>query len=475
MNWTRKIAYIIFLLGVFFIPFNSFDGIALLGEYSDDAPAYFFLFGFGFLIITWYKNPISLPYKSPLFQVVLIFVGWCMVATLINIKTVATSDFKHTNGIIRFIRQYISLTLSALVFFIFYWNVIRHMSVINIFRMVRKIMFFSLIVAFVYGVLETMLLVFGIQGVYPLMKLFNYFPFLEVRLYGDRISSVSFEAPYLAIYLLTIAGWMFSYIHTSKGIKRFVPTFMVLFLTFFSGSRTGLAVISVQFVGFFIILLSNRQYRIQAIRIAGILFIIGIIVFAVNPKGVTTEVTKKLDSFNFKSNLMKSVSNKSRLGIQYASLQVVKQHPIVGVGYGQQAYHSRYNYPVWATMDNYEFRLIYKNPWLRSFPPGYNLYIRILTETGILGLLMYIFLLFLIFRQLWILIRSRIGDEKVLALVLFISFLGIAINGLQNDSFRIYGFWIFLAILIKMSNLRYNDSEEPKTESLGEATSQDTE
>src|SRR5690606_24301442 len=112
----------------------------------------------------------------------------------------------------------------------------------------------SLIVASVYGFLETLIVYFKIDSVRPFLDLFNYFPFLTVKVFGDRISSITQESPYLAIYLITIAGWMFSYILTSKGIKKFIPTFLILLLTFFSGSRTGLVVISAQLMVFLFIL-----------------------------------------------------------------------------------------------------------------------------------------------------------------------------------------------------------------------------
>ena len=226
-------------------------------------------------------------------------------------------------------------------------------------------------------------------------------------------------------------------------------------MTFFSGSRTGLLVIFVQLIAFLSILFYSKKYRKYALIFLGVLFISVTTLFVTNSKAVTAEIVKKVESLDIKNNLTESVSNKSRIGIQYASLQVFKEHPIVGVGYGQQAYHNRFFYPVWATKDNYEFNLFYKNQFLKSFPPGYNLYVRILTETGIVGITIYLFILYLIFHQLRVLIKNRTDEEKILAVVLFIGFLGITINSLQIDTFRIYGFWIYLAILIKMSSSRY--------------------
>ena len=462
MDVSDKIANILFFVGVFFIPFNSFSGLPFLGEYQNEAAAFFFISGFVLILLNGFKKGVSIPYRNPIFQLVLVFVAWCFICTLLNSFTVFKSYFKLTSGINRFIRQYLSLILSSIVLFLFYWNVILKMDLKQILITVRKVFLASLIVAFVYGILETLIIVFKIPSVFPILNLFDYFPFLDVKVFGDRISSVSYEVPFLAIYLITIAGWMFSYIYTSKGIMKFAPMFMVLFLTFFSGSRTGLLVIFIQLIVFLSILFYSKQYRKYALIFLSALLVILTILFVANSKTVTEEIAKKIESLNIKENLTESVSNKSRIGIQYASLQVFKEHPIVGVGFGQQTYHNRFFYPVWATTNNYEFNLFYKNQFLKSFPPGYNLYIRIMTETGIIGILIYLFIIFLIFRQLLTIIKNRKEEERVLAVVLFIGFLGLTINSLQIDTFRIYSFWIFLAILIKMSSIRYQGITEVK-------------
>ena len=205
MELINKVAKIIFLTGVFFIPFNSFDGIPLLGEYRNEAAAFFFIFGFLLISLNGFNNKISVPYKNLIFRVVILFVIWCFISTLLNSYNVSQSYFKQTGGINRFIRQYFSLILSSIIFFLFYWNVLLKMGVKEILIIIRKVFLASLIVAFIYGFLETMIVVFEVSFITPIIGLFNYFPFLHVKVFGDRISSISYEAPFLAIYLITIS------------------------------------------------------------------------------------------------------------------------------------------------------------------------------------------------------------------------------------------------------------------------------
>jgi len=460
-----KIYKVLFLLGVFFIPFNSFHGPSFLGEFSREAAAIFFMIGFVLMGAgAYFKYELTLPLKNKIFQVLLIFLLWCFLATLFNINTVYSNYFKETSGINRFIRQYFSLLLSTAVFVVFYWNVLRRMTTTEILISIRKMFLYSLIVASAYGFLETLVIVFQIPAFFPLLKLFDYFPFVAVKVYGERISSITFEAPALAIYLITIAGWMFSYILTHKGIKKFIPAFLVLVLTFFSGSRTGLVVVLVQLVTFLFILFLDSKFRKYALIFVGSGAMIVVLLLAINSKGVIASVEKKIDSLNFKANLLESTSNKSRFGIQYASWQVFKEHPITGVGYGQQTYHNRFHYPTWAVKNNYEFWLYYTDPHYKPFPPAYNLYLRIMTETGIIGIVIFVFMLYLLFYNAKELIKKSTVEKRVLAIIVFISLVGITINFVQIDTFRLYGFWICLVILIKISSKATLPSEEKKKE-----------
>ncbi len=463
MSVLQKIYRILFFLGVFFIPFNSFEGLSFLGEFRNESAVLFFLPGSILLFISFLLgNKLTLPLKNFYFQIILIFMGWCIVATLLNPVTVYENYFKQTSGINRFFRQFTSLILSGIVLFAFYWNVLREMSISEILFFIRKVFLGSLIVASVYGFLEVLIIYFNVGGLWSIIELFNYFPFVNVKVFGDRISSIADEAPYLAIYLITIAGWMFSYILTSKGIKKFIPAFLVLLLTFFSGSRTGLVVIFVQLLVFLSILLFDRKFKKYVFIFLGSSIVAFSVILAINSKKVIAEVEEKIESLDFKSNLTDNVSNKSRLGIQYANIQVFKEHPIVGVGFGQQTYHNRFHYPVWATFNNYEFRLFYTDQYLTSFPPGYNVYIRILAETGIIGLIIFLFFLISVLIRCRRMIAESSGEKKILVIVLFVSFVGICINWLQIDTFRLYGFWIYFAIFIYLLNPNLNKENSLK-------------
>ena len=448
----QKTYKILFFLGLFFFPFNRYEGISGLGEFKSESGAIFLFIGFLFLILSSILTKrIIIPYKSTIFQLIILFLIWCLLTTLFNFNTVYFNYFKQTSGINRFIRQYIALLLSSLIFFILYINVLAKMELKEILFKIRKVFLWSLIVAVLYGFLEILITIFSFNFVQPVIKLFDYFPFLESNLYStERISSISYEPPFLAIYLITISGWMFSYILTSKNPLRFLPTICVLILTYFSGSRTGLLVIFFQLVIFLFFLYKDPGFKKYITNFLVGFAVIFSILLVVNGQKVIKSVAEKMDSLDFKKNLTKNVSNQSRFGMQYASVQVFLENPIIGVGFGQQTYHNRTHYPTWATRNNYEFELYYKNKKEKAFPPGYNIYTRLLAETGLVGITLFLMLLIFSINEIRLLMKNAESEEKTLLKILTISLIGLYINWFQIDTFRMYGIWLCLAILIRM-------------------------
>lgn len=440
-----------FFLGIFFIPFNSYEGIPFLGEYRKDGSIVFFLISFIVLLVNaLLKSKIKIPAKNIFFQFLELFIIWLIISTFLNIPSVYENYLKQTSGFNRFFRQMISLSI-ALILFITAYNIFSIYKLKNIFLLLRKVFLYSFIFISIYAFLEILILVFNFTFLKSIFTLFDYFPFTETSLdfRFRRISSVSYEPPFLAIYLITIAAWMFSYILTSKGIIKFLPTIVLFLLTFFSGSRTALIVILFQFIIFIWVAISiNKIFQKLIQRFFLVFSSLIVLLFVFNGKEVSASIDTKIKSLNFKENLTKSISNRSRFGIQYTSLLIFKENPIIGVGFGQQAYHAIDKYPKWATHKNYEFTSYYLNENDTSFPPGFNLFTRLLAETGILGFLIFMVFILLIFYQCKKLISKRIGIEKIIPIVLLVSFIGFFINWLQFDSFRVFGFWICLALLI---------------------------
>ena len=456
MKLNLNIVYVSFYLiltGIFFLPFNSWNGISVLGEYYRDSCVLFFLLAFFILL---FKKKIKLPLHSPIFYSLIVFLVWAAVTTALNFETVIVNYFKQTSGVIRFLRQYFSLILAAFILPITFYNSFLNIDSKRIIYLIRKAIYYSFVIVIVYAIIEVLVVKFNLINLKkPVLNLFDYFPFVEAKtdLRLKRISSVTFEPPALGTYLITIFAWMCSYIITSKSYFRFLPALLVIVLAFISGSRAAFFIIVVQAFIFVFAISQSFQYNkifSKIVLTSAIAITIGFLAFA--PK-ILNYVDNEIQSFKLNDN-DHSLSNKSRFGIQYAMYKVFLDNPVTGTGYGQQAFDARSKYPSWAKRNNWEFRLKYLNQNNKRFPPGYNLYLRLAAETGALGLLS--FLLFMCFISIWC-YNNLFKQKNLLAIIVFVSMAGFMLNWLKMDTFRIYGFWICLALIFVNSTKKISD------------------
>lgn len=434
------------------------EGLSFLGEYKNESATYFFLIGFFILILeSILRGKISIPYKHHLIWILSAFILWATISTILNTETVSQNFYKYTSGWNRYFRQNFSLLISAVVFPIFFWNIIKNYSAYEVFIRIRKVVFYSFLFVAFYGFIEIAIVYFGMGFLRPFFELFDYFPFTNTNLHtGERIgiSSVTFEIPALGTYLIMVVPWIASYIFTEKNIWKYLPLGIALILLFFSNSRSALIVILIQLgvlLGLMILDPKHRTITLSFLKY-GSVAIFCLLLW--NSESIYKTIAEKADSVNFSKNLTKNVSNKSRFGIQHATLQVFKENPIIGVGLGQNTYHAVRHYPYWSTHNNWEFRLKYKNHHEKSFPPNYNIYTRLAAELGIIGVGIFSVLIFLCIYYAFMIWKLSNDKMRFMGVILLISFIGLAINWMQLDYFRQYGFWLCLMLLIHILLLK---------------------
>lgn len=450
----KQIYSTLFFVGLFFMPFNSWEGILQFGEFQRESSAIFFMLGFILLLLDFFiKRKIVFPNSKLLFPLIA-FLLWCILSVFLNYDTVVDNFFKKTTGTNRFYRQFFALILSTCFFTMLYFNVLQKYTVRELILKVRLVLLISFLFVFFYGLLEVLYIYFHLYPARVILDLLDYFPFTEFDSHtGGRISSVTWEPPALAAFLITVSAWMFSYMKTHKSLVKYFPTLGILFLTYYSGSRTAMIVVLLQLIVFLFLILKFNDFKKLVLSIILLSSTLGSLVFMTNSEKIIIDINKKIESLDFKGNLKKNISNQSRFGIQHANMQIFYENPITGVGFGQQGFHARHYYPTWAKNDNYEFRLLYLNKNVKAFPPGYNLYVRLLAETGVIGLILFLSIILFMFKFSFVFIRSRLTDINTLGVICFVSILGYALNFMQIDTFRIYGFWLIFVILTVFQNL----------------------
>ncbi|WP_010250440.1 O-antigen ligase family protein [Myroides injenensis] len=447
----------LFCLGIFLLPFNNIDGLGVLREYAQEAAIYPWLLGGVLLILDNIikKGNIYFPHKSLIIYFLFFFIAWCLLLYLFNYSSIQNNFFKSRSGNNRFVSQFISLLISSIFLMYYFWNVIRKWTILTILTVIRSILFYTFLFVFVFAMIEAIVNKWNFDWARNLIHFANYLPIINKQyFYNDRLSSVSFEVPALGNFLITVAAWMFSYILTKKnkwiGI---IPTIMVIFLVIFSGARAATLIVLIQFFVFLFFLVSVKQFG-RYIQLA-MKSILTIIVFVLLCKGdvIVEKVLSKLNLFTVENN----ISNQTRYGMQYATLKVFEENPIVGVGLGQNGFHKKNYYPEWAIKNNYEFTDWYMNEEVYNFPPDFNLFTRLLAETGVIGFILFIIFLFSCFTASWNCILYRRKEENVLSTIVFISLVGFVINWMQIDYFRQFGFWFCLIILLKIIKVKHNN------------------
>src|SRR5690606_22766762 len=159
-------------------------------------------------------------------------------------------------------------------------------------------------------------------------------------------------------YLISISGWMFSYVLTEKGLRRFLPILATIIFAFLSGSRAGYFVILLQIVVFILYIIKDEKFNRLFVNFFAVFIVLGSVVTFFYGKKITNYFIYEINSFKTDDDIH-ALSNKSRFGIQYAMYTVFLENPIVGTGYGLQAFESKEKYPKWATEGNWEFRVKY--------------------------------------------------------------------------------------------------------------------
>ena len=447
------IASTLIFIGIFFIPFNSWEGVGFLGEFYRDSCFLFFSIAFMFLL---FKRQIKIPYQNIIFQFLILLTVWSLLAAILNSVNVAEYFFKKTTGVERFINQYGALIICAILLPIVFYNAFYTLDINKLFFRIRKTLLASLSIVFVYAFIETLIVKFGMLDLKTmLLNIFDYFPFTEAKIdpRGNRISSVTFEAPALGTYLLSISGWMFSYIITSNSKWKYIPTIIVVALAFLSGSRAAFFITIIQIVIFALILLRDTKHSKTFLKTSFSFMLIFFVLFGIYSNEITKYVKSEIQSFKLEDK-QHAISNKSRFGIQQAMFKVFLENPVLGTGYGLQAFESRKHYPVWAKRNNWEFRLMYLNQNEERFPPGYNIYLRFLSETGLIGFVIFCCLLIQVF--LWC--YNNFSKHNLYSTVILISIIGFSMNWLKMDSFRIYAFWLCLALIFLIESKKIKNA-----------------
>lgn len=448
----RNISFKLILISIFLIPVTvpDYRMFLNLGEFRNETYIYPVLIAIViFILNSLLKGKVNIPKRSPYFILIISLVIWGVFTFIFNAHNIVQSNFKDTMGVPRFFKQLLSLILVVLVIPIVLFNVFKDISQSKLFQKIENVITWSLIFVFSFAVLQILSVNYQISFAHEWIDWINKnvpIIYLKEDIFFQRISSVSHEPPFLGMYLIFVAPWLMRGLIINNKKKKFALLFiMLLILVFYSKSRAAQLGCIIEIVIFFTFLIFNQSKAFVKF-IKATIIVAMLLPFILLWKGgaFLETIGERIDSFKIVKNISTNNSNKTRMGTIVAGMKTFSEHPITGVGYGQQGYYLINSYPKWAVEGNWEIKR-YLGSEEKNFPPGFNIYVRLLAETGLIGF--GIFMMFIL-SLLYINLKYFLQKKDINYLFFLTGFFGFMINWIQIDTPRIYGFWIIFTLFL---------------------------
>lgn len=459
MNGSFKLIhrYLIAIAIVLLPVFNSL-GTDKLGALGRSASTYPLLLG----VIVWLGTLVlqrgKVYYPRNLgFFFLLMFLLTAVLSGLFNLPDLYVLKYQGISGIDRFFIQIFALLFYVFIV-IYIYNAFYHAG-----KEAERLFVTALSLSFFLAGGYSLFEIGAFINVPFSTEILGYIDTLfraNEELYGLRLRSLANEASMFAMYCTLIFPWIFSRFFRNRrsfGDIIIVSYFILLMgLTF---SRTAYIVFIIQLIVFFIL----YRKEIFSVGMHGAVYffaIIGILTFgAISIYFSNMELFEKIDVTALVYSLVSDdvdnphlLSNIARYSSQIAAIRMFFDHPVLGVGLGGFGFYAPQYYPD-SLGESWEIIAQSSNTIGGAWPVAHGLYVRILAEMGILGLVFWLFLwgwnIFKSFASLRNLAREQIQYKKNL----LISLIGMLLIGFVGDSLTWASYWIYLGFLgIEESN-----------------------
>jgi O-antigen ligase len=286
----------------------------------------------------------------------------------------------------------------------------------------------------------------------------------------NRVSGMAYEPAWLAGQIATVyLPWLFASLLTRLRVTRFkwfeiiLLGFATLLLlaTFSRGgllTAVGAAALTFVFVGraelrsawnWFVA--GFQRGSNWLLRVGVMVLLIGALAGAglfLSQKGYITRLfSTRADSVE---DFIIENSAGARAAYTFGSLGAYAESPIMGVGLGASGFYIYDHLPDWAltTVPEIARQL---NPENRLYPNPKNMYVRLLAETGLIGLFVFIAFLFSALGDALQALQSKTTLSRYLGIAGIFSWFAVALYNMTQDSFATPNIWINFGILVGMT------------------------
>lgn len=265
-------------------------------------------------------------------------------------------------------------------------------------------------------------------------SLFNFtLPGLLVGGNYFRVPGTFYDANHLPAFLVTgipffiALGWVYQN-HWQKIAVFLIAALssLVLFLTF---SRSGYVAFGTSLAVITLVVAFYRYWNKLIIPICLFVFIALVIILS---DRTSHSILDRIYSIQDKSER----STQAHKLLIEGEIDLFLNNPLLGVGYGSFSEHFR--------SSEYGQEHLKLDPTSEIRLPAHSLWFEVLTETGILGIIVYSAIMFLIVRKLLLSIRTALNKQwRIYFIALFGGVLGV-LTGALFYSYNLEFFWFFL-------------------------------
>lgn len=290
-----------------------------------------------------------------------------------------------------------------------------------------------------YGLLQLGLSFFGIR-----------LPGVLVGSTFVRIPGTFYDANHLPAYLITAFPAVFmSLFYVKKDYQKLLVLILLsvfAFVLLFTFSRSGFLSFLVAFLILSFVFLKRRYWR-KVLFVSAIFVFFSAVIFLTSQTQLS--IFKRLSSvFN--------VEDKSTVAhglLAYGSFELFKKSPIIGLGYGSFSEHFR------ESSIGREHAFFDTATQVRI--PAHSIWLEVLVETGILGFLVYLWLILTILEKTYLALRRiRVKQSYLVHLALLASLIGILVSGLfYSYNLEFFWFFLFLVYFLSRNSLENSESE----------------
>jgi len=480
LELLRKLQKLSLFFLILFLPLNSIPKRFALPGIGGDLSNYFFILGMMLLAYEYWKFGFNIERNAKIFFVM--YIGWQVICLahgilsyeyneLLTLEQIPKLEFilsKLTSyGInieeliaikawlfLRFCKNIILLNNGVFLLCFYVYHLYKN-DFTSAFNDVRKAIVCLFILMGSYSVIELAWLKFDLQIAKNLLITINPYLYDPVSshewwpplLWKNQLRSLTHEPSYFAILSIMCLPFLWSFVFEKKF--RYVSILTIMYFSLMICATNARTSIIVTIGEIFLLLISCIFVRkCEWIKNVGVILLTFVVAFTLNlisfKELVSSENVKVNSASNYvKSNIASvanptSRSNNARFGNLVANLNVIKEHPLMGVGTGLKDAYIDNNIPEFAH-NNEEIKLwgrcMQEKGVLKSGYPALNKYADVAVQNGFIGLALYLSVIGYLIMQLFKYYKFVFSDFRSVMLV--IATLGLLAAQLSNSAFVI--------------------------------------